>query len=87
MYVKVDKTTAIALVYNGIDDIRRVESFDSAKPMFFFELDQRDLTAVQSEMKGEDLTVYLPAILRSVQAIDSLLQLTRVDGVWVKPKQ
>jgi hypothetical protein len=85
-WTRVDKTTAIVLDYNGME-ITRVEAFDSSNPVFTCTGKRFDVECCQQEMRDENQAVYLPAILRSIEKIDSLLALTKKDGVWQKPLQ
>jgi hypothetical protein len=82
-WTRVNKITAIALDYNGIE-CSRIEAFDSSNPVFFCTGPRFDVEAVCKEMKDENQTVYLPAILASVAKIDSLLAQTKADGVYQK---
>jgi hypothetical protein len=81
MSQKVSKTAAIILDYNGIE-CNRIEAWDISNPTFFVTGPRFDIEAVLEEMKDENQTVFLPAMLRSVEKIDSLLALTKKDGVW-----
>jgi hypothetical protein len=81
MSTKVDKVTAAVLDYNGIES-NRVEVFDRDKPVFFVHVKKFDLQAIQQEMQNESVTVYLPALLRSLKRIEDLVQQARVSGVW-----
>jgi hypothetical protein len=83
MSTKVDKVTAAVLDYNGIE-CNRVEVFDRDKPVFFVPVKKFDLEAIQQEMQNESVTVYLPALLRSLNRIEDLIQQAQVSGVWIK---
>jgi hypothetical protein len=85
MSQKCTKLQAIALDYNGIE-CNRIEAWDISNPTFFVSGPRFDIEAVLEEMKDENQGVFLPAILRSVAKIDSLLALTEKDGVWAKQK-
>jgi len=85
MSQKVSKAAAIALDYNGIE-CNRIEAWDISNPTFFVSGPRFDIEAVLEEMKDENQTVFLQAMLRSIEKIDGLLALTKKDGVWAKQK-
>ena len=82
---RVDRYTAIALDYSGCFDCARVETFDSAKPVFTVKVKQFDLEAVQKEMQDDSVSVYLPTFLKSLRKIDALIEKARMSGVYSVP--
>lgn len=85
MSQKYTKLQAIVLDYNGIE-CNRIEAWDISNPTFFVSGPRFDIEAVLEEMKDENQSVFLPAMLRSIEKIDGLLALTKKDGVWAKQK-
>ncbi len=77
---KVDMITAVCCDYNGLEP-HRVECF-GGEPVFFVTVKKFDLHCIQDEMRDESVSVYLPAMIRSLKKIDGLLNLAKESGVW-----
>jgi hypothetical protein len=78
---KIGRITAILCDYNGIEP-HRVECF--GEPVFFVTVKKFDLQCIEDELKDESVSVYLAALIRSLQKIDGLIALGRPSGVWQK---
>jgi hypothetical protein len=88
MSIRITRSLATALDYNGCGEIVRCEAFDSDKTSFFWNGPRFDFLEVQKESQDETLPVLLPAILRSVEKIARLEHMAaRSGGVWSAASQ